>query len=279
LGWRFGSDAPPNLDFDYVRLNLVSSTVTDAVVKNRVRTQITNGCDVIVVTGTRIAALAVEERDTAGQVATPWIVLTNDDGDWLRSDVPAGTQSITGCTSAFKDFVRDRVDMLRKVFPAAANIGLLHNDDLPEKLAELADLQSGGGYGGLGYNPIVVKGTGTIAAPGASNALLTLGDAASFLRRNNTNNIIAYAANNSRPAMYHHGHFVTAGGLMSYGPNMPALYARAAVYVHQILTSGSIPPVYVPTPELWINLATAGTLSGAGVTIPPDLLVKADYLI
>ena len=91
--------------------------------------------------------------------------------------------------------------------------------------------------------------------------------------------IVDFAAMSRLPAIYGLREFVDAGGLMAYGTDLRDLFRRSATYVHRIL-KGARPaelPVEAPAKfELAINLKTARAL---GLTIPPSLMQRADYLV
>ena len=91
--------------------------------------------------------------------------------------------------------------------------------------------------------------------------------------------VAGLAARSRIPALYSQKEFVVDGGLVSYGPNLPEMFRRAAVQVDKILrgaTPGDL-PVEQPTKfELVINLKAAKTL---GITVPQSLLQRADDVI
>jgi putative tryptophan/tyrosine transport system substrate-binding protein len=91
--------------------------------------------------------------------------------------------------------------------------------------------------------------------------------------------IIQFTAKNRLPAMYANPEFVNAGGMMFYGPNTADQFRQVASYVDRIL-KGTKPgdiPVEQPTKfEFIINLKTAKQI---GLTIPPNVLARADKVI
>jgi putative tryptophan/tyrosine transport system substrate-binding protein len=87
------------------------------------------------------------------------------------------------------------------------------------------------------------------------------------------------AANKRLPSMCETGVWTEDGCLMSYGPDLVSLYQRAAIFVDKILKGTKPADIPVEQPmkfELVINLKTAKQI---GVTIPPNLLARADKVI
>ena len=91
--------------------------------------------------------------------------------------------------------------------------------------------------------------------------------------------IVELASKNQLPAMFSLTEFAEAGGLMSYGPNMPELHRRSAAYVDKILKGAKPGDLPVERPrkfELVINLKTAKAL---GLAIPQTLPLQATRVI
>ena len=134
---------------------------------------------------------------------------------------------------------------------------------------------------GLRLQSLEVKTAGDFdnklrAAMQSAPALVVLQDA---LIASNTKSIVDFTVNYRLPAMYGATEMVDVGGLMSYAANVPNLFRRSAWYVDRIL-KGAKPaelPIEQPTKfELVINLKTAKQI---GLTMPPDVLARADKVI
>ncbi len=108
------------------------------------------------------------------------------------------------------------------------------------------------------------------------DAILMVTDVLTVLNRKR---VIDFAAEHRLPAIYEYAYLTRDGGLMSYGPDVAAIFDRAAGLADRIL-KGANPadlPLELPTRfDLAVNLKTAKTL---GLTIPESILVRADDVI
>jgi putative ABC transport system substrate-binding protein len=175
-----------------------------------------------------------------------------------------------------------RLELLREVVPKVSHVSFLLNPDnaltvASERQARAAakvlhvDLQ----FVGVREDSHLDRAFAAIAKE-RPDAFIVLADRV-FLH--DRARIVDFAVRNRLPAVYPYRELVEAGGLMSFGPNYADMHRRAATYVDKIL-KGAKPgdlPVEQPTKfELIINLKTAKAL---GLTIPKDLLLRADEVI
>jgi putative tryptophan/tyrosine transport system substrate-binding protein len=174
------------------------------------------------------------------------------------------------------------LELLKQIAPGVTRAAVLRDAALASGPGQSADIQSVAPSFGVELTPINVRDPGEIEravtafARSANGGLITTGSAATALHRDL---IIALAARHKLPAVYIERFFVTAGGLISYGPDFVDQFRRAAGYVDRIL-KGEKPadlPVQAPTRyELVINVRTAKAL---GLDLPPALLAGADEVI
>src|SRR4051794_33969761 len=96
---------------------------------------------------------------------------------------------------------------------------------------------------------------------------------------NERKRIAALALARGLPTMFSNEEFVKSGGLMSYGPNVPAVFRRAGVYVDKLLKNATPRDIPVEEPtkfSLFVNLKTANAM---GLHLPPPMLLRADEVI
>jgi putative ABC transport system substrate-binding protein len=178
-----------------------------------------------------------------------------------------------------------RLQLLKEIVPGASRVGIVWNPadiQTPLIVRETERVARAMGVQLKSFELHGREGLATFeqafeaALMGQVDALIAVEDTMTFTYRAR---ILDFAAMSRLPAIYGLREFVDAGGLMSYGTDRRDLFRRAAIYVHRIL-KGARPgdlPVEPPTKfELAINLKTAKSL---GLTIPPSLLQRADYLV
>jgi putative ABC transport system substrate-binding protein len=174
------------------------------------------------------------------------------------------------------------LELLKQIAPSLTRVAILRDPGTAAGIGQFAAIQSVAPSFAVELRPIDVREVGEIeravtAFARSSNGglIVTAGVGAAI----HGDLIITLAARHKLPAVYGDRHFVTGGGLISYGPDRVDQYRRAAAYVDRIF-KGEKPadlPVQAPTKyELAINLKTAKTL---GLSVPPTLLASADEVI
>src|SRR5258705_10088923 len=174
------------------------------------------------------------------------------------------------------------LELLKEIGPSVTHAAVLRDAGTAAGVGQFAVIQSVAPSVGIDVSPIDLRGPAQIDRVIATFAQRPNGGmilSAGATGAANANLIIAAAARYKLPAVYIQQPFVAAGGLISYGPNFPDQYRRAADYVNRIL-KGEKPaglPVQAPNKyELAINLKTAKAL---GISVPAGLLARADEVI
>ena len=174
------------------------------------------------------------------------------------------------------------LELLKEIAPRVTRAAVLRDPALASGIGQFGAVQIVAPSFGVELIPVDVRDAGEIEravaafAPRSNGGLIVTASALGTVHRQL---IIALAARHKLPAVYFNRAYVTAGGLISYAPDVIDEYRRAAGYVDRIL-KGEKPadlPVQAPTKyELVINLKTAKAL---GLEVPPQLLARADEVI
>jgi ABC-type uncharacterized transport system substrate-binding protein len=232
--------------------------------------------DLIVAAGSEATAAA---KNATKEIP---IVMTNS-GDAVGLGFVASLArpggNITGLISTLPELVGKRLELLKEVVPKVNRVAILLNTEGPQTDPGFKEAQAAAQALGLKLQFLEVRTPDDIedafraASRGRASALLVFSSAFTNFHQKR---IAELAVKSRLPAMYID---VVAGFLMSYDANRIDLFRRAAIYVDKIL-KGAKPadlPVEQPTKfEFVINLKTAKQI---GLTIPPNVLARADKVI
>jgi putative ABC transport system substrate-binding protein len=174
------------------------------------------------------------------------------------------------------------LELLKEIAPRVTRVAVIRDPTIPGAMGQLGAIQGAASSFGVELRPVGGRDAGEIERAVTAFARMPNGGLivpSSLLAQVHRKLIITLAAGHRLPAVYSDRIFVTAGGLISYGPDRVDQYRRAAGYVDRIL-KGEKPadlPVQAPTKyELVINLKAAKAL---GLTVPPTVLARADEVI
>jgi ABC-type uncharacterized transport system substrate-binding protein len=189
--------------------------------------------------------------------------------------------NITGLSIQQTDLASKRLEMLREVLPGLHTVAILFDASSPNAVLEMGEAQAAALTLGLSVVLSEVRRAEDIASAfdafkGRADALYVCPNP---LLTTNRIRINTLALGVRLPTIHGFREYTVAGGLMSYGPNFPDLFRRAAEYVDKILrgTKPSDLPVEQPTKfDLVFNLTTARAL---GLDVPSTLLARANEVI
>jgi putative ABC transport system substrate-binding protein len=190
--------------------------------------------------------------------------------------------NVTGLSLFTTELGGKRLELLKEAIPKLARVAVLYDPGNPNSVVHLNEVQTAARALGLTVRTWEVRDTEDFAKVFATQNKERLDGLYVFggpLMYANRRRIAGFALESRLPAVYNDRTAVDAGGLMYYGEDLTDVYRRVAYYVDRIL-KGAKPadlPVEQPTKfDLIINLRTAKQI---GLTIPPNVLARADRVI
>ena len=261
IEWRFGEgklDRLPALATELVRLNI----------------------DVIISGGPAPTRAAKEATKTIP------IVMTNEGdpvGTGLVASLARPGGNVTGFSTLSPELSGKRLELLKEIVPKLSRVAVFATSTLPGNAQALRETELAAGAFGVKLQYLDVLAPKDIEpafrAAGKGRADAGLMMVAGGIASSQSKEIKELAVKSRLPVIASGPAFAEGGGLISYGVSLTDLSRRAAIYVDKIL-KGANPaelPVEQPTKfELVINLKTAKQI---GLTIPPNVLARADKVI
>jgi putative tryptophan/tyrosine transport system substrate-binding protein len=235
--------------------------------------------DVIVTAGTP-ASLAVKKATTT--IPLVMIAVGEPVATGLVTSLARPGGNITGLTSISPEIEGKRLELLREVVPKISHVAVLWNAGSPVQVIQEKETREAAQVLGMKILSLGVRSREEIEEAFATivreraAALLVLADRL-FLHHRAA--IMDFATKQRLPGVHAYVELVEAGGLMSYGPSYPGMHRRAAYFVERILKGAKPADLPVERPakfELVVNLKAAKRI---GVTIPPNVLARADKVI
>ncbi len=214
----------------------------------------------------------------------PVVILDPGDpvGTGLVASLARPGGNVTGVSSIAPDLATKRFEVLKEAAPKISRVAVLFNNEIPPAEIAMKELEVTARMLKVGMQSVAVQGPNgfdnafDLIAQQRADTFIVFPDPLTF---SNSDLIVNFAAKSRRPALYGAQEFVENGGLMSYGPSYPSMFHRGAYYVDRILrgTKPADLPVEQPMQfDFVINLKAAKQI---GLTIPPNVLARADKVI
>ena len=235
--------------------------------------------DVIVTAG------PADTRAAKDTTTTIPIVMTFDNdpvGNGFVASLARPGGNITGLSTLAPELSGKQLELLKEIVPKLSRVAVVGSSTNPGNALALREIELAAGAFKVKLqsldilDPKDIEPAFRAARKGGVEAILVLGSPVLTSQRKQ---VVELAAKNRLPAIYYTGEYVEAGGLMTYGVNRNDLARRAATFVDKILKGRTPADLPVEQPmkfEFIINLKAAKQI---GLTIPPNVLVRANRVI
>jgi ABC-type uncharacterized transport system substrate-binding protein len=240
------------------------------------------GLKVDVIVASTDVVIAAVKRETQ---TIPIVMAISSDpvGTGFVASLARPGGNVTGNSTISPELSGKRLELLREVVPGLSRLAFLWNPDLRGALLDYNQTEAAARSLGLQLQSAeVVRAEDfdrafTLVTKERAQALIVPPlNPVAFANRSQ---ITSFAQKNRLPSMYAQKEYVDSGGLMSYGPSTPDMFRRAATYVDKVLKGRKPADLPVEQPmkfEFVINLKAAKQI---GLTIPPNVLARADRVI
>ena len=215
----------------------------------------------------------------------PIVVATCND-DMVETGIVKSLQhpgaNITGLSKLTPELAAKRLSLLKETIPSISRVAVLWNPDYADFNADWRELNAAAVRLGVKLQSFEFRRAGELETAFEAirrayvDALITFSDLLTYVH---AARLADLAASARLPAMYAFREIPDAGGLMSYGPNIPDMWRQSADYVVRILQGARPADMAIQQPrrfELVVNLRTAKVLM---LTIPEALMLQADDVI
>ena len=235
--------------------------------------------DIIVSAGPTVTRAAKDAN-----VTIPIVMGFDDDpvGSGFVTSLARPGGNITGLSTLSPGLSGKQLELLKEVVPRLSRVAVLGSSTHPGTTQSLKEMDLAAGAFGVQIQYLEVQSANDIetafgaAHKGRADAVLVLTSVATNSHRKQ---IVELAAKNRLPAIYYTAEWVEAGGLLTYGASFPDLFRRAATYVDKILKGAKPADLPVEQPKKFEFIINLNAAKQIGLTIPPNVLAKADMVI
>src|SRR5262245_957211 len=224
-------------------------------------------------------------RAAKGATATIPIVMTQDPdpvGNGFVASLARPGGNITGLSTYGPEISGKQLELLKETVPKLSHLAVFGTSTVPGHALSLREigLATGAFNIQLQYldvlDPKDIETAFLAVSKGRADALVVLGGTVLGSQRTR---ILEFAVKSRLPAIYPQTEYTEAGGLMYYGANILDLHRRAATFVDKILKGAKPADLPVEQPKKFEFIINQKAAKQIGLTIPPNVLVRADRVI